>query len=76
MYEQVTVWHQNDPALFFIFLLALLVIHFIPSFVAFSRKHSSRMLILILNLLMGWTVLGWALLLYWAAKGKTDGLLV
>ena len=75
MYAQVTAWQDNDPAVFFIFVLIALVVHFIPSFVAFSRRHASRLIILLLNILMGWTIIGWVLLLVWASKGKTEGLL-
>lgn len=75
MYDQVNGFRDNDPVVFFILLTIIFVIHFVPSFVAFSRKHGSRFIILGLNVLMGWTVIGWALLLYWADKGKTEGLL-
>ncbi len=75
MVEQATVWQDSNPAIFLVFLAILALIHFVPSFVAFSRNHASRKLILLLNVIMGWTVIGWALLLYWAAQGKKSGLL-
>ncbi len=75
MYEHVVVMHDSNPAVFMIFLAVLLVVHFVPSFVAFSRDHASKVLILILNIIMGWTVIGWALLLFWAYNGQKRGLL-
>jgi Superinfection immunity protein len=48
--------------------LALIVaLYFLPSIVASSRKHHQTGAIIVLNLLLGWTVLGWILAMVWAA---------
>ena len=47
-------------------LLILLAIYFIPSVVAFGRQHYNRGAILVLNLFLGWTLLGWVAALVWA----------
>ena len=56
--------------------LALLVffIHFLPSFIAFSRDHHNRLAILILNILFGWTGFGWLILLIWSLSGQREPL--
>lgn len=54
--------------LFFIFLLFL---YFIPSFVAFNRKHQSKLAILALNIFLGWTFIGWVISLVWSLSGTT-----
>ncbi|MGP6189176.1 MAG: superinfection immunity protein [Vulcanimicrobiaceae bacterium] len=41
-------------------------LYFAPTLVAMSRKHSSTVAILVLNLLLGWTALGWIVALVWA----------
>jgi hypothetical protein len=43
-----------------------LLIYFIPSFIAFSRRHPQRMWILLLNIFAGWTLLGWVGALVWS----------
>lgn len=48
-------------------LLALLIgCYFIPAVIAFTRGHHNRVAIFILNLLLGWTVLGWVAAIVWA----------
>jgi hypothetical protein len=41
-------------------------IYFWPAIVAFSKGHRNAMAILMLNLLLGWTFLGWVVALVWA----------
>lgn len=60
---------EGDFAVFAATVVLLAILHFIPSFVAFARGHARRGLILLLNVLMGWTIIGWAALLYWASRG-------
>lgn len=47
-----------------------LVLYFAPTFVATQREHASRDGIVVLNVLLGWTVLGWIIALVWAASGQ------
>jgi RsiW-degrading membrane proteinase PrsW (M82 family) len=46
----------------------LLIIYLLPSFIAYSRRHPSCHAILALNLLLGWTLLGWVVSIVWALK--------
>jgi uncharacterized sodium:solute symporter family permease YidK len=48
-----------------IFLTLLAVLYFLPTMVAANRGHGIA-LILVLNLFLGWTVIGWFVLLVWA----------
>ena len=41
-------------------------IYFAPTFVAFHPEHHNKVAIFAFNLLLGWTVLGWALAMVWA----------
>jgi Superinfection immunity protein len=41
--------------------------YFIPALNAWSRNHHNSGAILVLNLLLGWTVLGWVAALVWSA---------
>jgi hypothetical protein len=49
-------------------IIVLIPVYFIPSIVAFSRKQPNKASILILNIFLGWTFIGWVLALVWACK--------
>jgi Superinfection immunity protein len=42
-------------------------IYFLPSIIAGFRKHHNAAAILVLNLFLGWTVLGWISALVWSS---------
>ena len=44
------------------------VFYFLPSIVAFARSKRDSASILVLNLLLGWTAIGWVIALIWAVK--------
>lgn len=50
-----------------IIFLCLLAIYFLPALVASTRGHPNTSAITILNLLLGWTLLGWVAALVWSA---------
>jgi len=52
------------------FLVVIAVIYFVPAVVAFSRRKINRVAILILNIFLGWTFVGWVLALVWAATPR------
>lgn len=45
----------------------VLLLYFLPAWMAFKRGHKNRGTILVLNFLLGWTFLGWIGALVWAA---------
>ncbi|HXD94236.1 MAG TPA: superinfection immunity protein [Bacteroidia bacterium] len=47
-------------------ILVVLLIYFLPTIVV--GKKSFAMQVFLLNLLLGWTFLGWVIALVWAAK--------
>lgn len=56
-----------------IFLMILLIaIYFFPSIVAGIRDHHNGAAIAVLNLLLGWTVLGWIVALVWSLTAIPD----
>lgn len=46
--------------------LVVLVLFFLPTIVALRRDHHNRVPIALVNVLLGWTVLGWIVALVWA----------
>lgn len=63
-------------AAIFIGIIALVVgifVYFVPSFVAFSRRHPHRSWILLLNIFAGWTLFGWIGALVWSLVTPSGG---
>jgi hypothetical protein len=50
------------------FMIASLLLYFLPAFLA--RKRSDFTAILLLNLLAGWTFIGWIIALVWALSSE------
>jgi len=55
-----------DGGAFFAIAIILLLFYFLPAFIASIRKHHNGNAITVLNLLLGWTVLGWVAALVWS----------
>ena len=55
-----------------IVLAFLVAAYFLPLIVAVMRSHQNSGAIAVLNLLLGWTLLGWVGALVWAMLSKPD----
>ena len=44
-----------------------LFIYFIPALVALVRNHHNKLAICLLNVFLGWTLIGWIVALVWSA---------
>ena len=53
-------------------LIVMLVMYFIPAGIAFSRGRENSGLIFLLNLVLGWTVIGWLVMLIVAFTGESS----
>ena len=53
---------------FILFWLA----YFVPSAVALIRNHKNKIAITILNILLGWTIIGWTVALIWSFTSTKD----
>lgn len=58
--------------LFLIGLVFLGALYFAPTIVAYMRHTEQRLPVLVLNLLLGWTLVGWVVSMVMAV-GRTDG---
>jgi hypothetical protein len=65
--EFVTYFARWDRAPF---LLLGIAVYLAPAILAFKKGHPNRRGIFLLNLLTGWSVIGWALALVWSLSGK------
>jgi hypothetical protein len=45
--------------------------YFIPTLVALMRRHSNAAPVVLLNLFLGWTFIGWVVALVWSFTDNT-----
>ena len=48
--------------------LILIALYFLPSIVAFDGKKANFQSIVVVNLFLGWTLIGWVVALAWAVS--------
>jgi hypothetical protein len=53
---------------FFPFFGLSFFMYFLPSIIALARSKRDILAIFLLNLFLGWSVIGWVVALIWAAK--------
>ncbi|HTS36908.1 MAG TPA: superinfection immunity protein [Candidatus Solibacter sp.] len=56
---------------FFPFFGLGFVMYFLPSIIALARSKRDLLAIFLLNLFLGWSVIGWIVALVWAVKNDT-----
>ena len=49
-----------------------LVLYLLPSLVARHRKHKNGIPILLINICLGWSVIGWLIALIWSASSYVE----
>ena len=59
---------EDGPVI--VFVLAAVAIYFLPSIIAGIRDHHNGASIAVLNLLLGWTFIGWVVALVWSVSAK------
>ena len=57
---------QNFTILELLLIVLIFALYFLPTLIAFLRQHKNKLAIFLLNLLLGWTVLGWVVSLVWS----------
>lgn len=57
---------HGDATTGLIYLGIMFLAYFLPAIVACNRGHHNRLAITVLNLVLGWTLLGWLIALVWA----------
>ena len=55
-----------------IMLLLIVLIYMLPSLIAYSREHPRRQDIAVLNILLGWTLIGWIAIFLWASLAQFE----
>ena len=49
-----------------------LAFYFLPSIIGFRKNQPNKVSILLLNLFLGWSLVGWVVSLVWATKKETQ----
>ena len=57
---------QNFTILELLLVVLIFALYFLPTLIVFLRQHKNKLAIFLLNLLLGWTVLGWVVSLVWS----------
>jgi uncharacterized membrane protein len=52
-------------------LMAIVLIYMLPTFIAFGREHPRRQEITVVNIILGWTLIGWIGAFLWATLVET-----
>ena len=55
-----------DGTVLSLIFLVIFVLYFIPAIVALKRDHPSKGGIIVLNIFLGWTFIGWVVSLAWS----------
>ncbi|MGG7035714.1 MAG: superinfection immunity protein [Flavobacterium sp.] len=59
-----------------IIIIPLLLLYFLPAIIAVSRKKSNRLAIILLNVFLGWTFIGWVAALIWSFTADSQNVVV
>lgn len=51
---------------FALFVLIAAAVYLLPTVVALARGHRNRASIMVVNIMLGWTLLGWVISMTWA----------
>ena len=55
-----------------IWVLAVITLgYFLPLAIAFTRSHKDTLAIFLVDLLLGWTLVGWVVAIVWSVKKET-----
>lgn len=53
-------------------LLIIVLIYMLPTLIAFGREHPRRMDVAVVNILFGWTLIGWIAAFLWASLAHVE----
>ncbi|HEX3953112.1 MAG TPA: superinfection immunity protein [Stellaceae bacterium] len=54
-----------------IMLILIVIIYMLPTLIAFARDIRPRRGVTILNIVLGWTLVGWLIAFFWASLTPT-----
>ena len=63
---------MGDSTTTVILLGLIAILYLLPTLIAFGREHPSRQNVAILNIILGWTLIGWIAVFLWALLAKVE----
>lgn len=60
-----------DNTIFVITLMVIVIIYMLPTLIAYARDIPQRQTIGVLNIVFGWTLIGWVIMFLWALMAET-----
>ena len=74
VYEEITAMDSTLPPWLsgVVILVGMLLIYFVPAFIAFYRGHRQLGWFLIANFMVGWTLVGWVICLVSAFAARPE----
>ena len=58
-----------DGIALYLIVAVVMGLYFLPAITAWMRGHHSKWAIIALNILLGWTIIGWVGALIWSLTG-------
>jgi Ca2+/H+ antiporter len=55
-----------------IILIVVLIIYMLPTLIAYGREHPRRQELTVINIFLGWTLIGWLAVFLWAALARVE----
>ena len=60
-----------DHTITVIMLMLIAILYMLPTLIAHARDIPQRQTITILNIVLGWTLIGWLVAFFWAMSAQT-----
>jgi uncharacterized membrane protein (DUF485 family) len=61
-----------DNTITVIELMLIAIIYMLPTLIAYARDIPQRRMITVLNIIFGWTLIGWVATFIWAMSAETE----
>ncbi len=63
---------DNPPVFIALNATLFALVYFIPTFIALTRARGQRLRLFLVNLLTGWTIIGWMAVFIWSLALPSD----
>jgi hypothetical protein len=61
-----------DNTIIVVLMILIVAIYMLPTLIAYGRDHPRRSMITLVNILFGWTLVGWLVVFVWALMGEAE----
>jgi T4 superinfection immunity protein len=61
-----------DNTIFVIILMLCVIIYMLPTLIAYARDIPRRQAVTVVNIIFGWTLIGWFITFLWASLAATS----